>query len=114
VGSRKVNQVRPHKVLQFLSQMFKHDVADEGRNERNNEIRLRQDVVEGVRQRLALTVGDGEFAHEKVGIEEEDDECNLNHRAQKRLQESAAGGIRGHGVFMLSRIALHPDGKSPG
>jgi hypothetical protein len=90
--------------------MFKDDVANESGDERNDEIRQGQDVVEGVSQGLAATAGDGEFAHQEIGIEEKNDESNLDDRPQNRLQASIICGAWSHGVFMLSRIGQRPDG----
>jgi hypothetical protein len=42
-------------------------------------------------------VGDGEFAHEEIGIEEEDDERDLDDGPTERGETAAAMGDAGHG-----------------
>ena len=66
VGSRKVGSLPVRLRLQFLSEVFKDDIANESRDERDNVIGRGQDVIQGVSQGLAVTIGDGEFTHQKI------------------------------------------------
>lgn len=52
--------------------------------------------MKGERKGLAGAVCSGKFAHEEVGIEEKQDECNLDHRAPKRGEETRGIGVAGH------------------
>ena len=61
VKEDKASGSRPQ--LKLLSQMLEDDVANQGGDERDDEIGQRQDVIEGVSQRFAAAAGDGEFAH---------------------------------------------------
>ena len=96
--------------LEFLSQMLKHDVADEGGDERDNEVRHGQDVVECVSQRFSLTVGDGEFAHEKVGIEEKNDECDFDDGSPDGAARPGSISVVVHGriITRFWRVSIEP------
>ena len=63
----------------------------------------REDVVHGKGERFALAVGGGELAHEQVGIEEEDDERDLDHRSPERV-ESGGGVKRRHEAMITAKL----------
>ena len=69
--------------LELLAQELDDAVAGERRNDPYGEIPWREDVEKGGRKRLALPGASVKFPHQKVGIEEEDDEADLNGSAQK-------------------------------
>ena len=69
--------------LGALAQVLEEDVADGGGGDGNGEILEREDVVQRDGEGLARAVSAVEFAHQEVGVEEEDDEGNLDHRPAK-------------------------------
>jgi len=76
---------RHNQSLELPAQELDDAVTSEGRNDPDGEIRRREDVKKSGRERLAMPRAAVKFTHQKVGIEEEDDEPNLNSSAQKRL-----------------------------
>jgi len=83
--------------LELFTQEFEHDIADEGGDEGDDEIRAREYVDEGEGEGFAVGVGGGELAHEEIGIEEEDDERDLNDRPPEGGETAAICGDARHG-----------------
>src|ERR1039457_61945 len=81
--------------LGFSAQVFEDDVADGCGDDGDGEVLDSEDVVEGDGEGLAGAVDTVELAHEQVGIEEEDDERNLDHRTADVGEQAAT---RGRGV----------------
>jgi len=74
-------------VLKHLAQRFKDHIADQSGDESDEEVGACNDVVEGEGQGLAVPAGNGKLTHQQIGIEEKDDERNLDDGA-----EGAGGG----------------------
>lgn len=82
--------------LELLAEGFEDKVADGGGEEADGEVAEGQDVVEREGKGLAGAVGVGEFAHEEVGVEEEEDEGDLDDRAPERGEKARGIGVAGH------------------
>jgi len=82
--------------LEFFAQEFKRDVADEGGDEGDDAIRAREYVDKGEGQSFAVGVGDGEFAHQEIGIEKKDNERDLNDRPPEGGETAAICGDAWH------------------
>jgi len=83
--------------LGAFAQMLEDDVADGRGDDGDGEILDGEDVVEGDGEGLASAVGAVEFAHEEVGIEEEDDERDLDDRSADVGERRDVPGVLGHG-----------------
>ena len=81
--------------LEFLAEMVKDDVGDQSGNYGDTEIRGGENIVQGEGEGFAGAVGASEFAHQEIGIEEEDDEADFNDRSPERGGFFGAGR---HGV----------------
>jgi len=51
-------------------------------NHGDGEIRNRKDIAEGEDQSLPVSIGHGEFSHQKIRIKEKDDKRDLNQGAR--------------------------------
>ena len=84
--------------LEFFAEEFDDEVADEGSGEADGEVGGGEDVVQCRAERFVLTASPVELAHKEVGVEEEDDEADLNQRAQDGGERAAgswgSGGMR--------------------
>jgi hypothetical protein len=101
--------------LEFFAEELEGGVADEGGEEGDGEVGVGEDVGEGGGEGLALAGRAIEFAHEEVGVEEEDDEGDLDDGAEQGGEEAARFGIAGHGV-MVQNAAVegrHAPGVKP-
>ncbi len=69
--------------LELFAQKFEEDVADDGGDDGDFKIGGGTDIAQGPDQ-ATLPPGAGafEFSHEEIGIEEEEDEGNFDHRSQ--------------------------------
>jgi hypothetical protein len=86
--------------LEFFAEELDDEVADEGGGESDGEVGGGEDIIECGAEGLALACGPVEFAHEEVGVEEEDDEADLNQSAQKGGEGARRFGIGGHGLIV--------------
>ena len=66
--------------LEFLAEEFEEDEAEGGGDDGDAEVGGGEDVVEGDGQGFVVAAGGVELAHEQVGVEEEDDEGDLDDR----------------------------------
>ena len=76
--------------LELFAEVLEDDVADGGGDDGDGEVPDGEDVVEGDGEGFAAAAGAVELSHEEVGVEEEDDEGDLDERAQ-----GVAEGARG-------------------
>jgi len=98
--------------LELLAEVFEDDVADDGGEDGDGEVLAGDDVVQGEGEGLASAVGAVELSHEEVGVEEEDDEGDLNHGAQERAEGARDSGLAGHRVMIQSAAsALRISGR---
>src|ERR1017187_8413104 len=81
----------------LFAQVLECDVADGCGDDGDGEVLDSEDVVEGDGEGLAGAVDTVELAHEQVGIEEEDDERNLDHRTADVGEEARVFGVLSHG-----------------
>ena len=82
--------------LKSLSKAVKKQVADQSRNNGNNQIRDRKDIFNGESQTLPPAICTSKFPHQKIGIEQEDYKTDLYERLQSRRQFSRLFRIRCH------------------
>jgi hypothetical protein len=73
---------------EFLSQVFENYVADECRNDGDNKVLDRKNIFHGKNQGLSALICAGEFPHQEVGIEKDNDETHLNDCSPNRSQLS--------------------------
>ena len=83
-----------HCSLQLFAQELEDPIADEGADQGNEEVRGRDDVVQGKGEGLALAVDARELAHEQIGIKEEDDKRDFD-QSLARAGLSRGGGVSG-------------------
>src|ERR1039457_5628447 len=81
----------------FSAQVFEDDVADGCGDDGDGEVLDGEDVGEGDGEGLAEAVDAVELAHQQVGIEEEDDERNLDHRTADVGEQARVFGVLSHG-----------------
>ena len=74
--------------------MLEDDVADGGRNDGDGKVLDREDVNQGDGEPLTWAIGAVELAHQEVGVEEEDDESDLDQRAQDVAEWAESVGLR--------------------
>jgi len=89
--------------LDLLAQVLENYVADERGDEGDYEVGGGEDVVKSEGHAFAAGVGGGKLAHQQVGIEQEDDECDLDYGPENRDTEWTIWGAGLHGIFMVSR-----------
>ena len=70
--------------LEFSAEELEDNVADEGGEDGDGEVGEGEDVGQGEGEGLAVAGGAVELAHEEVGVEEEDDEGDLDDGAEQR------------------------------
>ena len=92
--------------LGFLAEVFEDDVADGCGDDRDGEVLDGEDVGEGDGESFAGAIGAVEFAHEEVGVEEEDDERDFDDRMADFGGEARFLGVFRHGDE--GRIELGP------
>ena len=85
--------------------MFEDDVADGGRDDGDGEVLDGEDVNHGDRKPLTWAIGAVELAHQEVGVEEEDNESDLDQRAQDVAEGARGQWTWGHGM-MITGISL--------
>jgi hypothetical protein len=83
--------------LEFFAEVFEDDVADEGGDDGDEEVLAGDDVVQGDGEGLAGAVGGVELAHEEVGVEEEDDERDLDNGPKEMAESTRLSWLFGHG-----------------
>ena len=86
--------------LELFAQVFKDDVADRAGEDGDGEILEGEDVVQGDAEGLACAVGTVELSHQEVGIEEEDDETDLDYGPPDVGGEADVLGVLGHGLMV--------------
>jgi len=82
--------------LNSLSEVLKNEVADHSGDGGNSEIRGGEDIPNSESESLFVAICMLEFAHQQIGIEQEDDETNLNQRPPNWGQLSGRVRIRRH------------------
>jgi hypothetical protein len=75
-----------HNSLQLLAKIFKDDIPDNARNDSDTQIRQEKNILDGKRKTLAVAVGPREFAHQKVGVKQENDKADLDNDLSLALQ----------------------------
>jgi len=68
--------------LELLAEVLEDDVADGGRDDGDGKVLDSEDVDQGDGESFATASGAVELTHQQVGVEEEDDEDDLDDRAQ--------------------------------
>lgn len=64
----------------MLSKVVKTQVTEQAGNDGNGEISGRENIFKSESQALPLAICTSELAHQKIGIEQEDYETDLNYR----------------------------------
>jgi hypothetical protein len=82
--------------LDLLSKKLDNDVTNQSGNDSDGEICGGEDISDAESQAFSLTICKSKFPHEKVGIEQEDYEANLDHRPPYRGQFSGLFIIGSH------------------
>jgi hypothetical protein len=87
--------------LQFAAEEFEDHVANAGADHADEEIVGSDHVVKGDGEGLALPIGSSELAHEEIGIEEKDDECNFDDGSPDGLEPGSRSYGR-HGAMIAA------------
>jgi hypothetical protein len=80
--------------------VFEDEVGDGGGKDGDGEVGDCEDVGEGDGEGFAVAIGAVELAHEEVGVEEEDDEGDLDERTQDVAAEARGLWGCGHGTIL--------------
>ena len=80
--------------------MLEDDVADGGRDDGDGKVLDREDVNQGDGEPLTWAIGAVKLAHQEVGVEEKDDENDLDQRAQDVVEGARGVWVCGHGVMI--------------
>ena len=91
----------------MFAEALEYDVADGGCDDGDGKIPDGEDVVKGDGEGFTGAVGTVELAHQEVGVEEEDDECNLDERAQDVAEGARGLWVRGHGMILCDGAVSH-------
>jgi hypothetical protein len=86
--------------LEAAAEEFEDEVADDCGEDCDGEVGEGEDVGEGNGEGFALACGAVEFAHEEVGVEEEDDECDLDGGAEQGGEGAGWFWLAGHGCMV--------------
>ena len=76
--------------------MLNDDIADRGGHDGDGKILDRKDVVQCEQNAFAWPVGAIELTHQQVGVEQEDDERDLDDRSPERGEGLSGLGVFGH------------------
>jgi len=68
--------------------VLEDEVGDGGGEDGDGEVGDGEDVGEGDGEGFAVAIGTVELAHQEVGVEEEDDEGDLDERTQDMAAEA--------------------------
>ena len=90
--------------LEFFAKVFKHQVAEKRRDQRDCEVRRGQDVHQGESQRLALSIRNSEFSHQQVRVKQKNYKCHLDHRPPKPGEAPSICTLLLHVRPILTRI----------
>ena len=80
--------------------MLEDEVSDGGRKDGDGEVPYGEDVEEGDGEGFSTAIGAVELAHKEVGVEEEDDERNLDERTQDVAEGAGRLRITRHGNIL--------------
>jgi hypothetical protein len=94
--------------LEFLSEIFNDDIADQAGNTCNGEIRECENIVERECKRFSPAVGVRKFTHQEIGIEEEDYEADLYDGAENRGQFLCFAWAGGHLLHYSKKAVMRP------
>lgn len=83
-------QTSSNPFLELLSQPLKDNIPDQCRDNGDNEVSAGEYIVNGEHQCLSMSVGVREFSHQKIGIEQKNDECHLDDGTKHRGKFSGA------------------------
>ena len=93
------DSISPH--LEIFAQGLEDEVGDGGGEDGDGEVGDGEDVAEGDGEGFSVAGGAVELSHEEVGVEEEDDEGDLDERAQDVAEGTRGVWGRGHGSILL-------------
>jgi hypothetical protein len=79
--------------LELFAEVFDDYETDQPGQDGDCEVREGENVVDCECEGLALTVCASEFSHQEIGIEEEDDKADFDHRSPNRGLFSRRIGI---------------------
>ena len=88
-------------MLEFFAEVLEDDVADQGGEDGDGEVGGGEDVAQGEGEGLAAACRAAKLSHEEVGVEEKDDEADLDERAQDVAERARRVWGRGHGMILL-------------
>jgi len=103
------DSISPH--LEIFAQGLEDEVGDGGGEDGDGKIGDGEDVAEGDGEGLAAAGGAVELSHEEIGVEEEDDEADLDERAQDVAEGTRRVGGGGHGTILLREAHGGGNGK---
>ncbi|MFZ0821699.1 MAG: hypothetical protein WAM91_16660 [Candidatus Acidiferrales bacterium] len=82
--------------LSLLAEILDNHIPSQPGNNAYPKIEGRENVLDGEKQGLPLPIGAGKFPHQKVGIEEKEDETDLDDRPLDRGRFSGVVGVGRH------------------
>jgi hypothetical protein len=91
--------------LAVLSQLFKHDVANQRRNNSDRKICFSKNISQGKHQTLSFSAAGFKFSHQEIGIKEEDDKCHFYYSAPDRLQATRTFWVLSHRAIVPKKAS---------
>ena len=89
-------------VSEFFAEKLKDEVAGDGGEERYGQVGGGDDVAKCCEQGLAVAGRCGKLTHQKVCVEEEDDERDSDEGASQGAESAVGGRIGGHGSIVTA------------
>jgi hypothetical protein len=91
--------------LTVLPQLFKHDVANQRRNNGDRKICFGKNIIQGKHQTLPFSAAGFKFSHQEIGIKEEDDKCHFYYSAPDRLQATRTFWVLKHRAIVPKKAS---------
>ena len=97
-------------LLEIFAQGLEDEVGDGGGEDGDGEVGDGEDVGEGDGEGFSVAGGTVELAHQEVGVEEEDDEGDLDERTQDVAAEARGLWGCGHGLILPRLNSIEDNG----
>jgi hypothetical protein len=108
VQKSQLGQVDSREDLESPAEELEDKVTDQSGGEPDDEVDGGKDIVQSDGEGFAPSGGAIELSHEQIGIEEEDDEDDLDRSAQDGRSRTRRMGIRGHFVILaIASVIFH-------
>jgi hypothetical protein len=90
-------------MLEISAQEFEYEIADECGEQADGEVLRGKDIAQREGQGFTSAVGGVKFAHQEIGVEEEEDEGDLYHRPEKSGERAGGSRLSVHVAMVQNR-----------